>query len=102
MQYPLWDLTKNGRIRSPPAIKLQNDRNFATNLGLARNQETSPHLLPVHEHPQFDIMTGGHKPMKLPPLRVLRVRDPKRKVENPCIAVMSTVLGEPSVPDAFS
>ncbi|KJZ79713.1 hypothetical protein HIM_01182 [Hirsutella minnesotensis 3608] len=37
-------------------------------------------------------MTGRHKPIRLPPLDVLRVKDPKRKTENPCIAIMSTVL----------
>ncbi|KAG5971579.1 hypothetical protein E4U58_007378 [Claviceps cyperi] len=35
----------------------------------------------------------GHKPIRLPPLKVLRVKDPKRQVETPCIAIMSNVLG---------
>ncbi|KFA73199.1 hypothetical protein S40288_07953 [Stachybotrys chartarum IBT 40288] len=34
----------------------------------------------------------AHKPIRLPPLKKLRVHDPKRKVEQPCVAVMSTVL----------
>lgn len=32
--------------------------------------------------------------MRLPPLKHLRVHNPKRKVENPCLAVMSSVLGK--------
>ncbi|KAF4122034.1 37S ribosomal protein [Geosmithia morbida] len=36
--------------------------------------------------------TRQHKPMRLPPLQNLRVHNPKRKVENPCLAVMSSVL----------
>jgi hypothetical protein len=36
----------------------------------------------------------AHKPIRLPPLKKLRVHDPKRKVEQPCVAVMSTVLGK--------
>ncbi|KAM0425598.1 hypothetical protein ACHAPT_009129 [Fusarium lateritium] len=38
-------------------------------------------------------MSGRHKAIRLPPLKTLRVHDPKRKVENPCIAIMSSVLG---------
>lgn len=38
-------------------------------------------------------MPGGHKPIRLPPLKTLRVHNPKRQVENPCIAIMSSVLG---------
>ncbi|KAK5989492.1 hypothetical protein PT974_11015 [Cladobotryum mycophilum] len=38
-------------------------------------------------------MTGGHKPIRLPPLKTLRVHNPKRQPENPCIAIMSSVLG---------
>lgn len=34
------------------------------------------------------------KPMRLPPLRVLRVHNPNKQEGNPCVAVMSTVLGE--------
>ncbi|KAH6884830.1 hypothetical protein B0T10DRAFT_564257 [Thelonectria olida] len=37
-------------------------------------------------------MTGRHKPIRLPPLKTLRVHNPKRAPENPCIAIMSTVL----------
>ncbi|KAM5352852.1 hypothetical protein ACJ41O_005574 [Fusarium nematophilum] len=37
-------------------------------------------------------MSGRHKAIRLPPLKTLRVHDPKRKVENPCIAIMSSVL----------
>ncbi|RDA95924.1 hypothetical protein CP533_5949 [Ophiocordyceps camponoti-saundersi (nom. inval.)] len=32
------------------------------------------------------------KRMRLPPLKVLRVHSPKKEVENPCIAIMSSVL----------
>ncbi|PHH60705.1 hypothetical protein CDD81_1323 [Ophiocordyceps australis] len=32
------------------------------------------------------------KPIRLPPLKNLRVHCPKKKIENPCIAVMSSVL----------
>jgi hypothetical protein len=35
----------------------------------------------------------GQKPIRLPPLKTLRVHNPQRKVENPCIAIMSSVLG---------
>lgn len=38
-------------------------------------------------------MAGRHKPIRLPPLKTLRVHNPKRQVENPCIAIMSSVLG---------
>lgn len=38
-------------------------------------------------------MAGGHKPIRLPPLQTLRVKDPKRAPENPCIAIMTSVLG---------
>lgn len=38
-------------------------------------------------------MTGGHKAIRLPPLKTLRVHNPKRQPENPCIAIMSSVLG---------
>ncbi|KAL3962489.1 hypothetical protein ACCO45_004012 [Purpureocillium lilacinum] len=37
-------------------------------------------------------MSGGHKPIRLPPLKTLRVHAPKRQPENPCIAIMSSVL----------
>ncbi|KAH7193848.1 uncharacterized protein B0J16DRAFT_336134 [Fusarium flagelliforme] len=37
-------------------------------------------------------MAGRHKPIRLPPLKTLRVHNPKRQVENPCIAIMSSVL----------
>ncbi|KAL6852538.1 40S ribosomal protein mrp10 [Amphichorda felina] len=37
-------------------------------------------------------MTGTHKPMRLPPLKRLRVHNPTREVENPCLAIMSSVL----------
>lgn len=39
-------------------------------------------------------MTGTHKPMRLPPLKVLRVKNPNRQSEQPCMAIMSSVLGE--------
>ncbi|CAI0651878.1 37S ribosomal protein MRP10 [Colletotrichum fructicola] len=32
------------------------------------------------------------KPMRLPPVSVLRVKQPNKKPENPCIAVMTSVL----------
>lgn len=34
----------------------------------------------------------GQKPIRLPPLKTLRVHNPKRKTENPCIAIMTNVL----------
>ncbi|OAA71101.1 37S ribosomal protein Mrp10 [Akanthomyces lecanii RCEF 1005] len=33
------------------------------------------------------------KPIRLPPLEVLRVKNPKRNPKNPCTVVMSSVLG---------
>lgn len=33
-------------------------------------------------------------PMRLPPVRVLRVRNPNKKETNPCFTAMSSVLGE--------
>lgn len=50
-------------------------------------------------------MTGRHKAIRLPPLKTLRVHNPKRQVENPCIAIMSSVLGKSpllydSIPDS--
>ncbi|KAL2752411.1 hypothetical protein ACRALDRAFT_1077703 [Sodiomyces alcalophilus JCM 7366] len=35
---------------------------------------------------------AGQRPIRLPPLKSLRVRNPRKKVENPCINVMSSVL----------
>ncbi|KAH8168350.1 hypothetical protein LIA77_11614 [Sarocladium implicatum] len=35
---------------------------------------------------------GGPKAIRLPPLKTLRVHSPKQQTENPCIAIMSTVL----------
>ncbi|EFQ33058.1 CHCH domain-containing protein [Colletotrichum graminicola] len=32
------------------------------------------------------------KPMRLPPVKVLRVREPNRQVENPCTQAMTAVL----------
>ncbi|EHK18553.1 uncharacterized protein TRIVIDRAFT_50964 [Trichoderma virens Gv29-8] len=37
-------------------------------------------------------MSGGAKAIRLPPLKTLRVHNPKRQPENPCIAIMSSVL----------
>lgn len=34
------------------------------------------------------------KPMRLPPVKVLRVRNPNGKVEQPCMQVMTSVLGK--------
>jgi hypothetical protein len=34
-------------------------------------------------------------PIRLPPLRVLRVRHANRAEANPCVTVMSSVLGMP-------
>lgn len=33
-----------------------------------------------------------NKPIRLPPLKALRVRNPNKPEENPCVAVMSSVL----------
>ena len=41
----------------------------------------------------------GQKPTRLPPLKTLRVHQPKKSVENPCISIMTTVLGMPLPPD---
>jgi hypothetical protein len=38
-------------------------------------------------------MSGSAKAIRLPPLKTLRVHNPKRQPENPCIAIMSSVLG---------
>ncbi|KAI1164781.1 37S ribosomal protein Mrp10 [Nemania serpens] len=37
-------------------------------------------------------MSATSKPMRLPPLKILRVRNPNRKPERPCMAIMSNVL----------
>lgn len=39
------------------------------------------------------LPTMPHKPIRLPPLEVLRVKNPKRNPKNPCTVVMSSVLG---------
>lgn len=45
------------------------------------------------------VSKGGPKAIRLPPLKTLRVHAPKQETENPCIAIMSTVLGtSPSRP----
>ncbi|KAK4466966.1 hypothetical protein QBC42DRAFT_43001 [Cladorrhinum samala] len=35
---------------------------------------------------------SSNKPIRLPPLRVLRVRNPNRPEPNPCLTIMSSVL----------
>ncbi|KAJ9132612.1 hypothetical protein NKR23_g11103 [Pleurostoma richardsiae] len=37
-------------------------------------------------------MSPGKKPMRLPPLKVLRVRNPNKVEANPCVQIMSSVL----------
>ncbi|KAI1438946.1 37S ribosomal protein Mrp10 [Xylaria sp. CBS 124048] len=37
-------------------------------------------------------MSGAQKPIRLPPLKVLRVRNPNGKPERPCMAIMTSVL----------
>ncbi|KAK1990771.1 CHCH domain-containing protein [Colletotrichum falcatum] len=32
------------------------------------------------------------KPMRLPPVKVLRVRQPNKKVQDPCVQIMTSVL----------
>ncbi|KAG7284960.1 hypothetical protein NEMBOFW57_009576 [Staphylotrichum longicolle] len=36
---------------------------------------------------------SSKNPIRLPPLRVLRVRNPNRSEPNPCLTIMSSVLG---------
>ncbi|EOO01736.1 putative 37s ribosomal protein mrp10 protein [Phaeoacremonium minimum UCRPA7] len=38
-------------------------------------------------------MSSVKKPMRLPPLRTLRVRNPNQSEGNPCVTIMSSVLG---------
>ena len=73
-----------------PAVPPANPRPRATaNSSIEAQLRFSARCL-VHTLPS---MTGRHKPMRLPPLQTLRVHNPKRSVENPCIAIMSSVLG---------
>ncbi|KAI1110178.1 37S ribosomal protein Mrp10 [Nemania sp. NC0429] len=37
-------------------------------------------------------MSAAQKPIRLPPLKILRVRNPNGKAERPCMAIMSSVL----------
>ncbi|KAI1411196.1 mitochondrial ribosomal protein 10 [Hypoxylon sp. FL1857] len=37
-------------------------------------------------------MSAAQKPIRLPPLKVLRVRNPNGQRERPCMAIMSSVL----------
>ncbi|KAH8157746.1 hypothetical protein CIB48_g10497 [Xylaria polymorpha] len=37
-------------------------------------------------------MSAAQKPIRLPPLKTLRVRTPNGKPERPCVAIMSSVL----------
>ncbi|KAI1147762.1 hypothetical protein F4825DRAFT_128986 [Nemania diffusa] len=39
-----------------------------------------------------DVTMSAHKPIRLPPLKTLRVRAPNAKPERPCMAIMSSVL----------
>jgi hypothetical protein len=41
---------------------------------------------------------SSKNPIRLPPLRVLRVRNPNRSEPNPCLTVMSSVLGTSIAP----
>lgn len=43
-------------------------------------------------------MSGVQKPMRLPPVRVLRVKNPNKQAERPCMQLMSSVLGTYSQP----
>ena len=38
-------------------------------------------------------MSASQKPIRLPPLKILRVRNPNGKRERPCMSIMSSVLG---------
>lgn len=51
------------------------------------------HFLPKKEADLKTNMSGSAKAIRLPPLKTLRVHNPKRQPENPCIAIMSSVLG---------
>ncbi len=44
---------------------------------------------------------SSKNPIRLPPLKVLRVRNTSRTEANPCLAIMSSVLGThlPTAPD---
>lgn len=44
------------------------------------------------QRPRRPPPTMPSKPMRLPPLKVLRVKNPKMKQENPCLVVMNSVL----------
>ncbi|KAI1375993.1 mitochondrial ribosomal protein 10 [Hypoxylon crocopeplum] len=37
-------------------------------------------------------MSASQRPIRLPPLKVLRVRNPNGQGERPCVAIMSSVL----------
>ncbi|KAI1097478.1 mitochondrial ribosomal protein 10 [Jackrogersella minutella] len=37
-------------------------------------------------------MSASQKPIRLPPLKILRVRNPNGQQERPCVTVMSSVL----------
>lgn len=47
--------------------------------------------------PTDDTMSSKN-PIRLPPLRVLRVRNPNRSEPNPCLTIMSSVLGTSRCP----
>lgn len=55
----------------------------------SRQQQHHHHVLPP-----FTTAIMAPKPMRLPPMRVLRVRNPNKDEANPCLPVMSSVLGE--------
>lgn len=47
-----------------------------------------------HRNVSHHITSIMTKPMRLPPLRVLRVKNPNKQEGNPCLPIMSTVLCE--------
>lgn len=68
--------------RTPRAVPISKEL-FSTPLTEAPRRASS----------QANSRTMAKKPMRLPPLRVLRVRNPNKQDGNPCVTVMSTVLG---------
>lgn len=72
-------------------LELDSQRRDAGNLRCHCRNNNSP------QHPfARDNMTNKN-PIRLPPLRVLRVRHPNRPESNPCLTVMSSVLGMDAV-----
>ena len=80
--------------------KIANLRSVKIGIGVGEGNATIIILYPLLPTPTVTpipsptpTMSASQKPIRLPPLKILRVRNPNGKRERPCMSVMSSVLG---------